>query len=164
MTKQNITLQSENKMATSKHITPYEDLAIENANRNALKQLACAILLSAVEDADVEFLTDDYEEWKYYREKRKKKSDFFTEIDYQIGFKKKQEYKEVLFDICEITVRSSDIPNEVLEERRVYERNKMKNLMKLTGFKKETLMNVAKLHGWKIGIDYVEPSMFDDNF
>lgn len=151
-------------MTTSKHITPYEDLAIENANGNALKQLACAILLSAVEDADVEFLTDDYEEWKYYREKRKKKSDVFTEIDYQIGFKKKQEYKEVLFDICEITVRSSDIPNEVLEERRMYERNKMKNLMKLTGFKKETLMNVAKLHGWKIGIDYVEPSMFDDDF
>ena len=60
-------------MTTSKHITPYEDLAIENANGNALKQLACAILLSAVEDADVEFLTDDYEEWKYYREKRKKK-------------------------------------------------------------------------------------------
>ena len=69
-----------------------------------------------------------------------------------------------MFDICEITARSSDIPNEVLEERRMYERNKMKNLMKLTGFKKETLMNVAKLHGWKIGIDYVEPSMFDDNF
>lgn len=151
-------------MTTSKHITPYEDLAIENANRNTLKQLACAILLSAVEDADVEFLTDDYEEWKYYREKRKKKSDFFTEIDYQIDFKKKQEYKEVLFDICEITVRSSDIPNNVLEERRMYERNKMKNLMKLTGFKKETLMNIAKLHGWKIGIDYTEPSMFDDNF
>ena len=33
-----------------------------------------------------------------------------------------------------------------------------------TGFKKETILNVAKLHGWKIGIDYVEPTLFDDDF
>ena len=57
-------------MTTSKHITPYQDLAMENAIKNNLKQLVSAILLSAIEDADVEFLTDDYEEWKYYREKR----------------------------------------------------------------------------------------------
>ena len=71
-------------MSPSKHITPYQDLAIENVNKNSLKQLVSAILLSAVEDADVEFLTDDYDEWKYYREKRKKKNEFFTEIEYQL--------------------------------------------------------------------------------
>jgi hypothetical protein len=52
-------------MTTSKHITPYQDLAMENANKNSLKQLASAILLSAVEDADIEFLTDDYEVKRY---------------------------------------------------------------------------------------------------
>ena len=66
--------------------------------------------------------------------------------------------------ICEITVHASDIPNEIIEERRMYEKNKIKGLIKLTGFKKETIMNVAKLHGWKIGIDYVEPTLFDDDF
>lgn len=151
-------------MTTSKHITPYQDLAMENANKNSLKQLASAILLSAVEDADVEFLTDDYEEWKYYREKRKKKYEFFTEIEYQLEFKGKQQYKDSLFDICEITVRSSDIPQEIMDERRMYETNKIKGLVKLTGFKKETVMNIAKLHGWKIGVDYVEPTLFDDDF
>lgn len=151
-------------MTTSKHITPYQDLAMENANKNSLKQLASAILLSAVEDADVEFLTDDYEEWKYYREKRKKKNEFFTEMEYQLEFKGKQNYKDALFDICEITVHASDIPNEIIEERRMYEKNKIKGLVKLTGFKKETVMNVAKLHDWKIGVDYVEPTLFDDDF
>lgn len=151
-------------MTTSKHITPYQDLAIESANKNSLKQLASAILLSAVEDADIEFLTDDYEEWKYHREKRKKKNEFFTEMEYQLEFRGKQNYKDALFDICEITVRVSDIPIEIIEERKMYETNKMKNLITLTGYKKETLLNVAKLHGWKIGIDYVEPTLFDDDF
>lgn len=151
-------------MTTSKHITPYEDMAMEQANVNSLKQVACAILLSAVEDADIEFLTDDYEEWKYYREKRKKKGEFFTEIEYKLEFKGKQDYKNALFDICEITVHACDIPQKIIEERKMYESNKMKNLVKLTNYKKETLMNIAKLHGWKIGVDYVEPSMFDDDF
>ena len=151
-------------MTTSKHITPYEDLAFTKANHSSLKQLASSILLSAIEDADIEFLTDDYEEWKCYREKRKKKNEFFTELDYQLEFKGKQNYKDSLFDICEITIRATDIPKEILEERKMYETNKIKNLIKLTGFKKETVMNVAKLHGWKIGVDYVEPTLFDDDF
>lgn len=156
--------ESKNRMTPSKHITPYQDLAIENVNKNTLKQLVSAILLSAVEDADIEFLTDDYDEWKYYREKRKKKNEFFTEIEYQLEFRRKQEYKDSLFDICEITIHASDIPNKIIEERRMYEKNKMKTLIELTGFKKETILNVAKLHGWKIGIDYVEPTLFDDDF
>ena len=151
-------------MTTSKHITPYEDLAFTKANHNSLKQLASSILLSAIEDADVEFLTDDYNEWKSYREKGKKKNDFFTELDYQLEFKEKQNYKDALFDICEITIRVTDIPKEILEERRMYEKNKIEGIIKLTNFKKETVMNVAKLHGWKIGVGYVEPTLFDDNF
>ena len=106
-------LGSKDRMTTSKHITPYQDLAMENVNKNSLKQLVSAILLSALEDADVEFLTDDYEEWKHYREKRKKKNEFFTEIEYQLEFRRKQEYKDILFDVCEITVHASDIHNEI---------------------------------------------------
>lgn len=150
--------------STSKCITPYQDLATVNINKHCLKQLVSAILLSAIEDADIEFLTDDYEEWKSYREKRKKKHDFFTELEYKQEFKIKQNYKETLFDICEITVRASDIPQKIIEERKMYEKNKMNKLIKLTGFRKETILNIAKLHGWKIGIDYVEPTLFDDDF
>ena len=84
-------------MTTSKHITPYQDLAMENANKNSLKQLASAILLSAVEDADVEFLTDDYEEWKYYREKRKKKNEFFTEMEYYTASSDVNDYKLYIY-------------------------------------------------------------------
>ena len=51
-------LGSKDRMTTSKHITPYQDLAMENVNKNSLKQLVSAILLSAIEDADIEFLTD----------------------------------------------------------------------------------------------------------
>ena len=81
-------------MTTSKHITPYQDLAMEEVNRSSLRQLASAILLSAIEDADIEFLTDDYEEWKYHREKRKRKNEFFTEIEYKLEFLRKQKYKK----------------------------------------------------------------------
>ena len=151
-------------MTTSKHITPYQDLAIQEANHDSLRQLACAIILSAIDAADIEFLTDDYDEWKKYRIKRMKKNECLNELDFQLEFKGKQTYKESLFDICEITTRVSDIPQDRIDERRMYETNQMKTLIKLTNYKKETLINNAKLHGWKIGIDYAEPSMFDDDF
>ncbi len=146
---------------SSKHITPYEDIAIENANFYNLKQLASAILLSAIEDADVEFLTDDYDEWKIYRIKRQRKSDVFNEIDYRNEFRIKQIYKESLFDICDICVTVNDIPKEIMEERKMYESNKIKDLIKLTKYKKETLGNIAKIHGWKIGVNWVQPTIFD---
>lgn len=145
----------------SSTITPYQDLAIQQASNKSLRQLCCAIILSAIEDADVEFLTDDYEEWKKYRMKRLRKSDCLTEFDFKLEFQGKQEYKAMLFDICGITAHASDIPSEIFEERRMYETNKMNDLTKITGYKKETLMNIAKLHGWKIGIDWVEPTIFD---
>lgn len=151
-------------MTTSRHITPYEDIAIDYASHENLRQLACALLLSAIEDADIEFLTDDYDEWKHYREKRKKKSEVLIDLDYQIEFKKKQDWKEILFNICDVYLRVSDIPKENLKQRELFEKNNMVKLCKITGYKKETVMNVAKLHGWKIGVDYVEPTMFDDDF
>ena len=145
----------------SNWITPYRDLATTQANNKSLKQLCCAIILSAIEDADIEFLTDDYDEWKKYRTKRLRKSDCLTELDFKLEFQSKQDYKAILFDVCGIVARSSDIPSEIFEERKMYEKNKMKDLIKLTNYKKETLMNIAKLHGWKIGVDYVEPTIFD---
>ena len=152
------------KLTTSKHITPYNDLAMETATYKNLKQLASAIILSAVEDCDIEFLTNDYDEWKKYRIKRKKKNEILNEIDYKIEFKRKQEYKDGLFDICDIYVNVSDIPSEIKSERELYESNTLEKLEKITSYKKETLLNQAKLHGWKIGIDYVEPTIFDDDF
>lgn len=145
----------------SNSITPYQDLAKIQANNKSFKQLCCAIILSAIEDADIEFLTDDYDEWKKYRMKRLRKSDCLTEFDFKLEFQGKQDYKAMLFDACGIVARSSDIPSEIFEKRKMYENNKMSGLIKLTNYKKETLMNIAKLHGWKIGIDWVEPTIFD---
>jgi len=147
-----------------KQITPYEELAIEKTKNDNLKQLACSIMLSAIEDGDIEFLTDDYNEWKYYRDKRKKKSEVLNELDYRLEFQSKQDLKDAVFELCKIHVKPSDIPKKILDEKRMYETNTISKLVELTSYKKETLMNVAKLHGWKIGIDYVEPTMFDDDF
>lgn len=148
-------------MTTSKHITPYNDLALEKTTNDCFKQLCCAIILSAIEDADVEFLTDDYDEWKKNRIKRMRKTDYMTELDFKLEFKEKQNYKDMLFNECGVVINASDIPFEILNERKKYETNKMKDLIKLTGYKKETLLNIAKLHGWKIGVDWVEPTIFD---
>ena len=149
------------ELSDSNIMTPYQGLAIQQTNNECIRQLCCAIILSAIEDADVEFLTDDYEEWKTYRIKRVRKSDCLTELDFKLEFQGKQDYKEMLFDICGIIAHVSDIPSEILEERKLYETNKITNLVKLTKYKKETLLNVAKLHGWKIGVDWVEPTIFD---
>ena len=142
----------------------YEELANMEIDRANMKNLASAILLSAIEDCDIQFLTDDYEEWKMYRTKKLRKNDVLVEFDYQREFKEKEKFKNCLFDICDLYIRVSDIPDKIRKEREMFERNKMKDLVKLTGYQKETLLNMAKLHGWKIGVDYVEPSMFDDNF
>ena len=152
------------KTCITKTVTPYEDLMIQRLENKNLKQIACCIILSAIEDADIEFLTDDYEEWKTWRNKRKKRSEVLNELDYKLEFKGKQDYKDALFSICDVYVRVSDIPQKTLDERRMYETSCMKDLIKKTNYKKETLLNVSKLHGWKIGVDYVEPTMFDDNF
>lgn len=143
------------------YVTPYQELSVIQLNNENLKQLSCAIILSAIEDADVEFLTDDYNEWKEYRVKRVKKSDCLTELDFKLEFQSKQKYKNALFDICEIVAHTINIPSNILEERRMYESNTIDELVKITKLKKETLMNVAKLHGWKIGVDWVEPTIFD---
>ena len=157
----------ENKVKSKKKLvgkTVYEDLAIQKAMYGNLRHIATSILASAIEDADVEFLTDDYEEWKVWRLKRKKKSDFFTELELKNEFAFKQNYKETLFDICEKWVKVSDIPQEIMNQRKMFEKNKYKTLCKLTGYQQDTLNNIAKVHGWKIGIDYVEPTLFDDDF
>ena len=82
----------------------------------------------------------------------------------KLEFQSKQDLKDSLFEICGMTVQVKDIPKEILEERRLYETNTLKKLCKIKNYKKETLINIAKLHGWKIGVDYVEPTMFDDDF
>lgn len=141
--------------------TNYEQFAYKKTMYANLKFLATAILVSALEDADVEFLESDYEEWKKIRLSYKKKSENLTELDLKREFEAKENYKEVLSDIGEITLSKNDIPSDILNEREMYEFNKSEKLSKLTGYKFDTLMNNAKLHGWKIGCRYEEPTIFD---
>ena len=150
-----------NKNKKLKGSTVYEDFAIQKAMHRNLRYVATAILASAIEDADIEFLTDDYETWKTWRLKRKKKSEFFTELELKNEFKYKQKYKETLFDICDRWIGVDDIPKNILEQRKLFEENKISDLYKITGYQFDTLNNTAKLHGWKIGVDYVEPTIFD---
>ena len=141
--------------------TTYEEFAFNKTTHDNLRFLATAILASALEDADTEFLEDDYEEWKHLRLLHKQKNENPNEIELLQEFKMKQKYKDTLFDIAEIYLRPSDIPEKNLKERALYENNSYKNLVKLTGYKQDTLINVAKLHGWKIGCMYQEPTIFD---
>ena len=67
-------------------INPYEEIAIRTEKLKNLKQIALAIIVSALEDADIEFLTDDSEEWKRLRIKRKNKNECLNSIDYKIEF------------------------------------------------------------------------------
>lgn len=157
----NTKTKKENKLIGK---TVYEDFAIRKAMNENLRHIATAILASAIEDADVEFLTNDYEEWKVWRKKRMKKSEFYTELEFKQEFNYKQDYKETLFDICEKWIGVEDIPQEILKQRKLFEETKMQKLSKITNYQFDTLNNIAKLHGWKIGCNYVEPTLFDDDF
>ena len=103
--------------------TVYEELAIKKNSYQNLRYIATAILASAVEDADVEFFTDDYDKWKTLRLKRNKKNSNFSEFDLKSEFKNKEMLKETLFDICEIQLKASDIPDDVLKQRELFENN-----------------------------------------
>ena len=127
----------------------------------SIKFLATSILASAIEDADIEFLENDYDEWKKLRLSYKKKSEILNEIDLKTEFKLKQNYKEILCDIAEIYINKDDVPIEILSEREKFEMNEKNKLSKLTGYQNDTLVNIAKLHGWKIGCKYEEPTIFD---
>jgi hypothetical protein len=139
----------------------YEKYAEDKAVRKNYKLLATAILASAIEDADVKFLEDDYAEWKKMRLSSKKHYEVLTELDLKKEFKLKEDYKEMLFNLGEIIINKKDIPSERIKERNLYECNLPKNLMQITGYKLNTLTNIAKSHGWKIGSNYKEPTIFD---
>ena len=141
--------------------TVYDEFEIRRLLNKNIKFIATAILVSALEDADVEFLEDNYDNWKELRLKRKKKSEIITEYELNEEFNRKQDYKETLFDIADIYIKVSDIPQDVLEQRKLFEENKMSTLCKITDYTFDTLNNIAKLHGWKIGVRYVEPTIFD---
>lgn len=149
------------KMKNFNPKTNYEESAIQKSLYDNFKHIATSILVSAIEDADLEFFEDDYEKWKELRLKRKKKSEVLIEIDLRNEFDYKQGYKETLFDIAEVTLSASNIPSKILEQRKMFESNQCKTLVKLTGYKTETILNTAKLHGWKIGCDYKEKDIFD---
>jgi hypothetical protein len=142
-------------------ISPYDEFSMRKLSYSNLKYISTAILASALEDADVEFLEENYEDWKKVRILRKKKDEFLSELDLKQEFRNKEEYKNSLFDMAEIHLHSSDIPIEILKERKMYGSNTLKNLIKLTNFQETTLINVAKLHGRKIGQNYAEPTIFD---
>lgn len=158
MVENNIKTKKKNKLIGK---TVYEDFAIQKAMHGNLSHIATAILASAIEDADIEFLTNDYDEWKVWRKKRMRKNEFYTELEFKQEFDYKQNYKETLFDICERWLGVEDIPQEILEQRKLFEGNKLSKLCKITNYQFDTLNNMAKLHGWKIGVDYVEPTIFD---
>lgn len=141
--------------------TTYEEFAYKKNSYCNLKFLATSILASAIEDADIEFLENDYDEWKKLRLSYKKKSEILNEIDLKTEFKLKQNYKEILCDIAEIYINKDDVPIEILSEREKFEMNEKNKLSKLTGYQNDTLVNIAKLHGWKIGCKYEEPTIFD---
>ena len=141
--------------------TVYEDLAIQKILNKTLKHMTISILNSSLDDADIEFLTNDYDEWKSLRLKRKKKSETFTEFELKQEFEYKQNYKDTLFDIIDSQITVSDIPEPIMQQRKLFEENKLENLAKITNYQFDTLNNIAKLHGWKIGVDYVEPTIFD---
>ena len=141
--------------------TTYEEFAYKRTVYCNLKYLATSILASAIEDADVEFLEDNYEEWKKLRLSYKKKGEILNEIDLKTEFELKQNYKETLFDIADIYISKNDIPMDIISEREKFEMNERNKLIKITGYSFDTLVNIAKLHGWKIGCKYVEPTIFD---
>ena len=43
-----------------------------------------------------------------------------VELDYQKEFKEKEKFKSCLFDICELCIRVSDIPDEIRKEREMF--------------------------------------------
>lgn len=139
----------------------YDSIAMRRVENAVIRQFTASILLSSLEDADVEFYEDDYDEWKKLRKRRQKKSEVFKEKDYAEEFELKQKCKELFFTICGMNFDKTAIPKKYLNEREMYENNSMKDLMRMTNFEKGTLMNNAKLHGWKIGSNYKEPTIFD---
>lgn len=141
--------------------THYDNIILNCTKYASLKFIATAIIASAIEDADMEFLEDDYERWRkiFLMYKPKNKRYFERELEYE--FKYKQAYKNMLMDIAEITVTTNDVPQEILDERRLYENNEKDTLVRLTGYHLDTLYNVSKMHGWKIGLFYSEPTIFD---
>lgn len=142
------------------HLTPYDEMAFEKNKKLTLKQLASSIILSAIEDADLEFFENDFAEWKKIKKSR---FENMSEAEYEDEFDFKQEWKDVLYQICGLSADCKTIiPNEILKERELFENNSLDELTKITKYKKETLLNMAKSHGWKIGIHYKKLSLFDD--
>lgn len=141
--------------------THYDDIILNCTKYANLKFIATAIIASAIEDADMEFLEDDYERWRKIFLMYKPKNKHYKEWELEREYKYKQSYKNMLFDIAEITVTTADVPQEILDERRLYENNEKETLVRLTGYQLDTLYNVSKMHGWRIGLFYSEPTIFD---
>ena len=72
----------------------YEGLLYNQLNFRNTKFMATAILASALEDADFEFLEDDYNLWKKLRKQRLYKNETMTELEYRQEFNYKQKYKK----------------------------------------------------------------------
>lgn len=143
--------------------THYDELILKSTLYSNLKFVATAILASALEDADLEFLEEDYDEWKkiFLSYVPKRDLSFYTEFELEKEFKWKESYKNTLFDIAEITLTTKDVPQKIIDERYLFEHNEKEELSKLTGYQLDTLNNMSKLHGWRIGLFYEEPTIFD---
>jgi hypothetical protein len=141
---------------TEPWVNPYLELEINKTKIKTMRQLASSILLSALDDADVEFLTDDFHEYKEWRINRTKKIN--SDLEYKRDFEDKQNYKECLFELCGMRVTTDNIPSDVLRTRILFEKNQITDLCKITNLRSETLTFIARTHGWTIGIN---ASIFD---
>lgn len=142
-------------------ITNYEWFALNNLNKKCMKNFVSAIVLSAIEDGDVEFFEDDYDSWKNLRKKRLRKYEVMTENDYEDEFEYKQYCKELMFQILQIRITSNDIPKNIIEMKELFENNTIDDLIAMTELKKAQILSIAKKHNWKIGSEINKPTIFD---
>ena len=144
----------------TKTATNHLERAFDSTILSNYKYIATRILASALEDADIEFLENDYSKWKELR-KKTKEGMRMNELEFLREFKEKERYKENLFDMAELTVNICDIPSQIMAERNVFERNNERKLKKIFGDKFNECLASGKKHGWKLGKYYVEPTIFD---
>lgn len=149
------------KSMSDEIISCYEDIAVRQYKTKALTNLASAILLSAVEDGDVEFFESDFQKWKELKKQYYKETKSMTDIDFKNEFDAKEQIKECITAICGFHSERLKIPEEITERRNLFECYPIKEIAKKLGMTESTIESVAKNHHWKIGSKYVEPTIFD---
>jgi hypothetical protein len=92
---------------------------------------------------------------------RKKHQEVLNEVDLRTEFNFHKTYKELIMELAGLYVSTQDIPQSIKDERSMFENNCLKNLKKSTSYDEFMIKKISKEHGWKIGLNYVEPTIFD---